>query len=125
MVAVDSWIRLEDFVSARDLAGVAGEARAAHLYAHPGHEEGLLRDCRRIPGAIALSRAEAVAAGLFGPDPSPPARERLGDVVVTFDAPGPGLVWAGGPGERRAPAQHGGLSEAELLVPLLRVGGSG
>ncbi len=123
MVPVGSWLRLEDFVSGDDLAAVAGEARAVHLYAREGREESLHRACSAIPGARAMRRSEAIGSALLDGVPSAGVAERLGDVTVTFEAPGSGLTWPGGPGERRAPAQHGGLSEAELLVPLLTVDG--
>jgi predicted AlkP superfamily pyrophosphatase or phosphodiesterase len=119
MVPVDRWLTLEDHLAAEDLAAVAGEARAAHLYARAGRAERLAESCRAIPGATVMTREEAEASGLFDGALTAPVRERVGDVVVSFERAGMGLTWAGGPGERRALAQHGGLSEAELLVPLL------
>jgi hypothetical protein len=123
MVRVDSWLRLEEFISTADVAAVAGEARAVHLYARPGRAESLHRSCSAIPGAVVLTRAEAVAARLFGGVPTAAVAERLGDVIVTFDSPGTALLWEGGPPGCRAPAQHGGLSPAELRVPLLKAAG--
>ena len=125
MVPVDEWIQLEELVPMEDVAAVAGEARAVHIYARPGRAASLRRACEAIPRARVMSRGEAIEAGLFEGTPAPAVAERLGDVLVTFEIAGPGVVWAGGPGERRAPAQHGGLSEEEMLVPLLEVNADG
>jgi predicted AlkP superfamily pyrophosphatase or phosphodiesterase len=119
MVRVDRWLELERYVSRGELAAVAGEARAVHLYARDGRSEALSESCRSIPGATILSRAELVAGGLLDGVPSATVASRVGDVVVTFVHAGAGLTWPGGPGEQRAPAQHGGISDAELLVPCL------
>jgi hypothetical protein len=70
-----------------------------------------------------LTRAEAVAAGLFGP-----VRERnlprIGDLIV-IGADGFGIVDT----ERDSPAalsllgHHGGVTPDELEIPLLALGG--
>jgi hypothetical protein len=125
MVPVEEWVQLEEFAPARDLAAAAGEARAVHLYARPGRERSLRRRCEEMPRALTMGREEAIESGLFEGAPSPAVAKRLGDVLVTFETAGVGVVWSGGPGERRAPAQHGGLSEEETLVPLLEVGDRG
>lgn len=125
MVPVDAWIQLEDVLPMEDVAALAGEARAVHVYARPGRGTRLRDACEEIPGAKVMSREEAIGAGLFEGRPAPAVAERLGDLLVTFETAGAGIVWAGGPGERRAPAQHGGLSEEEMLVPLFEVGADG
>jgi hypothetical protein len=117
MVPVDRWLRLESFVSREDLAAVAGEARAAHLYARAGRADSLHEACLAIPGTTVMTRDELDARRLLGGHLPPRVAGRVGDVVVTFAHPGVGITWTDGPGQLRAPAQHGGLSDAELLVP--------
>lgn len=121
MVPVEHWLALERFISRDDLAAVAGEARAAHLYARAGRADALRESCLAIPAATVLTREEIDARRLLGGRLPPRVAGRVGDVVVTFSQPGVGMTWAGGPGQLRAPAQHGGLSDAELLVPCLEL----
>jgi hypothetical protein len=120
MVPVERSLELERFVSRADLAAIAGEPRAAHLYAREGHAESLLESCLAIPGATVLTREDVVRRELLDGTPGREVSGRVGDVLVTFERAGAGLVWSDAPGQR-APAQHGGLSDAELLVPLMRL----
>jgi hypothetical protein len=117
MVAVERWLPLQRFVSREHLAAVAGEARAVHLYAREGRADSLREACLAIPGATVMTRDEIDARRLLGGHLPPRVASRVGDVVVTFAHPGVGIAWTDGPGQLRAPAQHGGLSDAELLVP--------
>jgi hypothetical protein len=117
MVPVDRWFSLERFVSGDDLAVVAGEARAVHLYARDGRADWLREACLAIPGATVMARDDIDAHGLLGGHLHPRVAGRVGDVVVTFAHPGVGITWRDGPGQLGAPAQHGGLSDAEMLVP--------
>jgi hypothetical protein len=118
MVPVERSLELERFVSRSDLAAIAGESRAVHLYAREGRAESLHESCLAIPGATVVTRNEVVQRGLLGGRPSRGVASRVGDVLVTFERAGTGIVWSDAPGQRAA-AQHGGLSEAELLVPFL------
>lgn len=107
------------------LRAVGGEPRATHLYARPGAEADALAAFRALVGdrGTVLTRAEAVAAGLFGP-----VRERnlprIGDLIV-IGADGFGIVDT----ERDSPAalsllgHHGGVTPDELEIPLLALGG--
>ncbi len=119
MVPVSHWHRLEDFISAENLIGVAGEARAVHLYTCEGRMSALHESCRDIPQALVLTRGELESCGLLDGAARPGVMARVGDLVLTFEQPDVGITWAGGPGERRAPAQHGGLSDDELFVPFV------
>jgi len=120
IVPVERLLELERFVSRADLAAIAGEPRAVHLYAREGRAESLRESCLAIPGATVLTRGEVGQRGLLDGTPSREVASRVGDVLVTFERAGAGVVWSDEPGQR-APAQHGGLSEAELLVPLVRL----
>lgn len=100
---------------------VGGEFRALHLYTAPGAAPDVATRWRERLGADAwvLEREEAVAAGLFGPVEDR-VRERIGAVVAlmrsdrgVFDSRTvkPVLLELVG--------QHGSLTPAELLVPVL------
>lgn len=100
---------------------LTGDPRARQLHTHRGASDTVLRTWRERCGedAVALSRDEAIGAGWFGPVVYPEICERIGDVVVaaTGDA-----AWVhreqdlfGG----RLPGQHGGLTRAELEVPVI------
>lgn len=98
-----------------------GEPRLTYLHAADGNVAAL----RHLAGESLGGRArvctaeEAFAAGLFGPGtPSIPARDRVGDVLAAPKRAGT-LIY-GYPGERvDLVGRHGGLSPAEMLVPLL------
>jgi predicted AlkP superfamily pyrophosphatase or phosphodiesterase len=109
-------------------AGVAllgGEARARHVYAHPGAARDVLAIwTERLEGqAVVRSRDKAIAEGWFGPTVPPRMAERIGDVVVAMCGD-----WAVTASERevvesRLVGMHGSMSAAEQLVPLLEVRG--
>ena len=104
---------------------LAGEPRARYVHARPGAADDVFATWREVLGESwhVLRRDDAIAAGLFGPTVSTAARERIGDVVALS-------VSNGGVVERRRlprlsamPGQHGSVTDAELLVPLLRSAG--
>ncbi len=109
-------------------AGVAllgGEARARHVYAHPGAERDVFAIwSERLEGLAAVrSREEAIAEGWFGPSVDSRMRDRIGDVVVAMRRD-----WAVVASERevvetRLIGMHGSMTAAERLVPLLEVRG--
>ncbi|GAA4515912.1 alkaline phosphatase family protein [Brevibacterium yomogidense] len=122
----ESRLDLAEHTPQRDLLrAVGGEPRATHLYARAGAEADALAAFRDLVGArgTVLTRAEAVAAGLFGP-----VREknlpRIGDLVVIGE-PGFGIVDS----ENDSPAalalvgHHGGVTADELEIPLLTITG--
>jgi hypothetical protein len=105
------------------LAGVAllgGEPRARHVYAVPGAAADVLAAWReRLAGqAWVMSRAEAVAEGLFGPVP-PAMAGRIGDVVAVPYADLAIVATGAEPLESSFVGMHGSLVADERLVPLL------
>ncbi len=105
------------------LAGVrllAGEPRVRHVYAEPGAAADVLAGWQeRLAGrATVLSRADAIAAGWFGPV-QPRVEPRIGDVVAACT--GSNVVTRTGcePVLSALTGQHGSLTEDELLIPLL------
>jgi predicted AlkP superfamily pyrophosphatase or phosphodiesterase len=98
-----------------------GEYRAAYLYAKPGAlrdlEEGLRG--RFAEELVVLRSEEALAAGLFGPPGGrvhPETRDRLGDLVVVPRGP-QALYWPYDAFD--LVGRHGGLTDEEMLVPLI------
>ncbi|WP_117209716.1 alkaline phosphatase family protein [Allorhizocola rhizosphaerae] len=99
---------------------IAGEPRVRYLHTEPGAAGDVLESWRALAGhaAMVLSREEIIETGWYGPVDRAFA-ERIGDVVLVcrddwalfspkFDHPHlPKLV-----------AMHGGLTEAEMDIPL-------
>ena len=99
---------------------ISGEARFRWLHSAPGATEELLERARAVYGESAwvAPRDEVVASGVLGGVPSEEALQRLGDVLVVplgEDA----YLDPLDSGEAKLICRHGGLSPAELLVPLL------
>ena len=108
------------------LAGVrhvAGEPRCLQLHLHPGVDPASV-SARLAPAVEGVgwvaTRAEAIAADLFGPV-DPAVEPRIGDLLVgarkrvAFYADGDDPA-------RRMVGQHGSLTSEETTVPLLRFG---
>jgi hypothetical protein len=96
-----------------------GENRLAYLYIRPGQTEAVREYIERTwPNRfITLDPAFAVEGGLFGPGPvHPRLLDRLGDLMLASrdDA----YLWWGEK-ENHLFGRHGGLSQDEMLVPLL------
>lgn len=111
----------------RLIAEVAGEPRAATLFAVPGAEADLAGALRELLGerALVLEREEVLRIGLLGPAgraPDPRVAGRLGDVQLLARG-----RWSIEDSSRRpagAPTLigvHGSLTAAESWVPLLTV----
>ena len=121
MVSVD---RIHDADTDVDLQrGVlllGGDARARHVYTRPGATADVLATWRAVLGADAtvLPGEEAVAAGWFGPV-APSLAHRIGDVVVATRGTAAVIRSEAEPEISKLPGQHGSLSTAEQLVPLL------
>ena len=114
-----------DFDAEADLSvgvrALGGEARARHVYTKPGAEAYVLAAWRdRLAGAAwVLSRAEAVAAGWFGPTVTDRVLPRIGDVVVASRGASAVVARTTYAGEAELVGFHGSFTSAEMLVPLL------
>jgi hypothetical protein len=99
---------------------LAGEPRVRHVYAEPGAAADVLaRWQEQLAGrATVLSRADAIAAGWFGPVQSR-VEPRIGDVVVACTASNVVTRTGAEPVLSALTGQHGSLTEDELLIPLL------
>jgi len=99
---------------------IGGEVRARHVYSEAGAEADVLAAWREVIGdrAWILPRDEAIEAGWFGPV-SDRVRPRIGDVVVAAKGRF-GLVRELAEAvESSLVGQHGSLTPAEQLVPLV------
>lgn len=101
---------------------LGGDARARHVYARPGAADEVLAAWRSVLGddAWVVPGAQAVADGWFGPV-APAMRGRIGDVVVAARGTAAVVRSEAEPLISRMPGQHGSLTTAEQLVPLLLV----
>ncbi len=121
----------EDTELMRDIAMVGGEPRFRYLYLTEGEASSLGRRADEVAerwraawgsAASIHTRAEAIDSGMFG-TVQPDVRERMGDVIVianddrAFYSAGPGDVKS-----RGMIGQHGGLSPAEIGIPLVWMG---
>lgn len=103
------------------VAAVAGEPRVRYLHTRPGATADVLATWREVLGDRMWvgRREDAVAAGLFGPEVTTAARQRIGDVVAIARTE-VSVVRARAESRLSAlPGQHGALTDDELLVPLL------
>ncbi len=110
---------------ARDVELVAGEPRALHLHVREGCAPAVAERWQAILGdhGVALTRADAASAGIFGPI-SEVARPRIGDVVVAMA--GRSTVVDSrtqSPKSMALIGVHGSLTPEELMVPLLMAEG--
>lgn len=106
---------------------VAGEPRMLHLYADTGNAAEVAALAARWRTAESgrawvMTRAEAVAAGLFG-DVEPDVLPRIGDVLVAARA---AVAYYDDRTDDKKPqrmvGQHGSLTDQERIVPLVRLG---
>jgi predicted AlkP superfamily pyrophosphatase or phosphodiesterase len=109
-------------------AGVAllgGEARARHVYAHPGAERDVLAIwSERLDGVAQVrSREEAIVEGWFGPSVDARMSERIGHVVVAMRDDWAVIASEREAIESRLIGMHGSMTAAEQYVPLLEVRG--
>ncbi|MEO6821323.1 MAG: alkaline phosphatase family protein [Candidatus Nanopelagicales bacterium] len=126
MVEVPESERIDADSDPRLLAGVrflGGEVRVRHVYAESGAASDVLVAWRDTLGdrAWVRSRDEAIAAGWFGPAVTESARGRIGDVVVAMRGTAGVVRRTAEPLETSLLGQHGSLTPAEQLVPLLLV----
>lgn len=102
---------------------VGGEMRAPQAYCRPGAAPAVLAAWQERLGdsGWVLSREEAVDLRLFGPV-SPRVLPRIGDVIVALDAPvGVYDSRIMTPRVSDLIGQHGSLTSAEQLVPLIHL----
>jgi hypothetical protein len=99
---------------------VGGDPRLRYLYTLPGAESDVIARWRAELGSrvVALSRAEAVAAGWFGAV-EPRVLPRLGDVIVAAVDDFAVQSLSSFPMEDQLIGWHGSLTADEMLVPLL------
>ncbi|MER5492458.1 nucleotide pyrophosphatase/phosphodiesterase family protein [Streptomyces sp. NPDC002490] len=113
----------EDWELRAGVALLGGEGRARHVYAVPGAQADVLAVWREVLGDRfwVAGREEAIAAGWFGPRVDPRVHARIGDVVAA--ARDDVLIVASErePKESLLIGNHGSLTPAEQLVPLLEV----
>ncbi|MGM7677713.1 alkaline phosphatase family protein [Microbacterium sp. A94] len=105
---------------------IGGEPRMLHVYLEADADPAAVVDCWRqlCEGtADVFSRAEAKAAGLFGPTVGEAASARIGDILVI--ARGNRAFYDGTAADQRARTmigQHGALTPEERLVPYVKRG---
>lgn len=112
-----------DPVLADGVRAIAGEARVRYVHTIDGAAEDVAARWRFVLGGSAdvLVRDEAIGSGLFGPV-HPAHRDRIGDLVVICG--GDAVVLASKHEPPQASALvgfHGGLSPAEMAIPLISV----
>jgi hypothetical protein len=105
------------------VALLGGEARARHVYTHPGAAADVLATWREVLGerAWVSSREEAIKDGWFGPPNTVDERmaARIGDVVAASTGSSGIVASQSEPLETALFGMHGSLTAAEQLVPLL------
>lgn len=96
-----------------------GENRLAYLYVRPGQKKAVREYIEQAwpDQFVVLETAQAIAGGLFGPGtPSPELRDRTGDLVVAARG---NAYWWWSNKKNHMLGRHGGLSEEEMVVPLV------
>lgn len=113
----------EDWELRAGVALLGGEGRARHIYAVPGAGNDVLTCWREVLGEQfwVASRDEAIAAGWFGPQVDDRVYARLGDVVAAARDDVLIIASEREPKESAMVGNHGSMTPAEQLVPLLEV----
>ncbi|MER6037454.1 MULTISPECIES: nucleotide pyrophosphatase/phosphodiesterase family protein [unclassified Streptomyces] len=113
----------EDWELGAGVALLGGEGRARHVYAVPGAENDVLTVWREVLGEQfwVASRDEAIAAGWFGPRVDERVYARLGDVIAAAHDDVLVIASEREPKESALVGNHGSMTPAEQLVPLLEV----
>lgn len=97
-----------------------GEPRASYIYLRNSQKEEPHSDGPTVlpNGLLRLTTDELLASGLLGEGvPHPEIRNRLGDLALISTASG-GILHPY-PNAVRLPGMHGGLTEQEMIVPLI------
>jgi predicted AlkP superfamily pyrophosphatase or phosphodiesterase len=113
----------EDWELRAGVALLGGEGRARHVYAVPGAESDVLTVWREVLGEQfwIASRDEAIEAGWFGPHIDERVYARLGDVIAAAHDDVVIIASEREPKESVMVGNHGSMTPAEQLVPLLEV----
>ncbi|MEU0594045.1 alkaline phosphatase family protein [Streptomyces ardesiacus] len=113
----------EDWELKAGVALLGGEGRARHVYAVPGAHSDVLTCWREVLGEQfwVASRDEAIAAGWFGPRIDDRVYARIGDVVAAARDDVLLIASEREPKESAMVGNHGSMTPAEQLVPLLEV----
>ncbi|MYS89925.1 MULTISPECIES: alkaline phosphatase family protein [Streptomyces] len=113
----------EDWELSAGVALLGGEGRARHVYAVPGAANDVLTCWREVLGEQfwVASRDEAIAAGWFGPKIDERVYGRIGDVVAAARDDVLLIASEREPKESAMVGNHGSMTPAEQLVPLLEV----
>ncbi|MDX3130346.1 alkaline phosphatase family protein [Streptomyces europaeiscabiei] len=113
----------EDWELRAGVALLGGEGRARHVYAVPGAQSDVLTCWREVLGEQfwIASRDEAIEAGWFGPHVDERVYARIGDVVAAACDDVLIIASEREPKESAMVGNHGSMTPAEQLVPLLEV----
>ncbi|MEU0229173.1 nucleotide pyrophosphatase/phosphodiesterase family protein [Streptomyces sp. NPDC006284] len=113
----------EDWELKAGVALLGGEGRARHVYAVPGAHNDVLTCWREVLGEQfwVASRDEAIDAGWFGPRIDDRVYHRLGDVIAAARDDVLLIASEREPKESAMVGNHGSMTPAEQLVPLLEV----
>ncbi|WJJ11985.1 alkaline phosphatase family protein [Prescottella equi] len=105
------------------VVALTGEARCRYVHTEPGRAAGVLSRWRELLGSRAWvgTRDDVAAAGLLGPNPTPAALRRVGDVVMIAHGATAAVRSEAEPRMSMLAGQHGALTDDELLIPLLQV----
>ncbi len=100
---------------------LAGEARVRYLHVAPGEVAAVRARWQDRLGdrAAVVARDEAIARGWFGPVVSDAARHRIGDLIALSVSDTAVVRRKAESRNASLVGQHGALTDAELLVPLL------
>ncbi|MFE9613742.1 alkaline phosphatase family protein [Streptomyces sp. NPDC006012] len=111
----------EDWELRAGVALLGGEGRARHVYALPGAADDVLTCWREVLGEQfwVASRDEAIASGWFGPRVDDRVYARIGDVVAAAHDDVLIIASEREPKESAMVGNHGSMTPAEQLVPLL------
>lgn len=123
-IDADETIDLDDHPGLRDtlLLPLCGEPRAAYAYVRSGRERQFENYVRtHLADRVHLLRSdEILRQGWLGPgSPHPALRDRLGDYVLLPRGRAILRDWLMGEEHYRHVGMHGGLSAAEMIVPLV------
>lgn len=105
----------------KGVRALAGEPRCRHVHTRPGEVDAVADRWRSVLGDQMWigTRAESVAAGLFGARVSAEASSRIGDVVAVSCGRTAAVRRKAESRLSALPGHHGGLTDDELLIPLL------